>query len=270
VGSEPDILVIHPGGLGDVCLSESTFLSLNRHFGDSLTAVGAKRVLDQFKEYFIQVESIDGRAFAFLFSDTHGGRRWRAIVLIGKDRSASFRRRLGQLTDHLIFIDMYPDDERIEAEEFQLRQLPQWGIEPQNKEVPLKTGSRIILYPERPYQKEKWPVENFVAVREALTRAGLPVVLMGPHDSDIPGSDVASPEDLHDVAAFFAAGGFFFSNDSGMAHFAAHCGLRTLTLFHDTDPSVWRPKNGIVLTRGETSPTVQEVVEFIVSASRVP
>ena len=87
----------------------------------------------------------------------------------------SFRQRLGQLTNDLIFIEMYPDDERIEVEEYQLRQLPQWGIEPLQKEMPLKTGSRIILYPEKPYQKEKWPVEGFIAVYEALKRVGLPV-----------------------------------------------------------------------------------------------
>ena len=91
---------------------------------------------------------------------------------------------------------------------------------------------------------------------------------MGPHNFDIPGSNIASPEGLDDVAAFFSTGGFFFSSDSGMAHFAAHCGLLTLTLFHDTDPLVWRPKNGLVLTHGEKSPTVQEVEQFIVSASR--
>ena len=35
-----EVLVVHLGGLGDVCLSESVFLSLRRHFGDRLVALG--------------------------------------------------------------------------------------------------------------------------------------------------------------------------------------------------------------------------------------
>jgi len=264
--TDDKVLVIHPGGLGDICLSESTFLSLRHHFGDRLEAVGNKRVLDEFSEYFTRVDSIDARAWAFLFSGTHEERPWETIVLIGKDRSTSFRQRLRLLTDNLIFVEMYPDEERICVEEFQLRQVRQSGIEPLLKALPVTTGSRIILYPEKPYRKEKWPVEDFLQVREELKRRGLTAILMRPSNVTLPGSDLDSPELLGDVAAFFSEGGFFCSNDSGMAHFAARCGLRALTFFSGTDPLVWRPKNGLVLSYDKEPPTVDEVAAFITAA----
>jgi ADP-heptose:LPS heptosyltransferase len=262
-----EVLVIHPGGLGDVCLSESTFLSLKAHFGDHMGAVGNKRALDRFGEYFTRVESIDARAWMPLFSDFPDSRHWKTIVLFGKDRPGSIRHRLRQRAANLIFIDMYPDKESVPVEEYQLRQLPQWGIEPLRKDLPVKTGNRIILYPERPYRKEKWPAEHFVEVNEELKKRGLTTILMRPRNLALPSSDLESPESLDDVAAFFSSGGFFFSNDSGMAHFAAACGLRTLTLFSASDPAVWRPRNGRVLPHAKRPPTVYEAVEFIISAT---
>jgi len=103
------ILLIHPGGLGDVCLSESTLLSLKHHFGKSMEAVGNKAVLDVFRDYFTGVDSIDRRTWTYLFSDSLTCRSWRRIIFIGKDRTGAFRERLFRLCDELVFIDMYPE-----------------------------------------------------------------------------------------------------------------------------------------------------------------
>ncbi len=265
---QSDILLVHPGGLGDVCLSESTFLSLSRHFAGGIVAVGKKSALDQFDEYFASVESLDGRSWAYLFSDSPQSRRWETIVLIGKDRQGLFRHRLRQLTADLVFIEMYPDGEGIHVEEYQLRQLRGWGIEPLRKERPATAGDRVIVYPERSSRKEKWPEECFVELSRALRQEGVKTVLMGSREIAMPAADVQCPERLDDVAAFFSAGGFFVSNDSGMAHFAAACGLRTLTIFRDADPLIWRPKNGEVLDCRDKSPTVARVARFVVSAVR--
>ena len=54
--------------------------------------------------------------------------------------------------------------------------------------------------------------------------------------------DTISIEDLADVQIFFDTGGIFVSDDSGMAHFAEICGLFTITIFSDFDPSIWHPR----------------------------
>ena len=63
------ILLIHLGGLGDVCLSESTFHSLNVHFEGNVHALGYKRFLALFDHYFAQVLSVEERSWLWLFSD---------------------------------------------------------------------------------------------------------------------------------------------------------------------------------------------------------
>jgi ADP-heptose:LPS heptosyltransferase len=259
-------LLIHPGGLGDVCLSESTLLSLKEHFGRTLQAVGTKHVLDVFRLYFTGVDSIDRRSWMYLFSDYPAHRTWQRIVLIGKDGTGAIRKRISRLCDELIFIDMYPEGRPVPVEEHQLEQLLRYGITPVRKEVRPKTGKRVILYPERPYKKKKWPVDRFLEVYEKLTSLGIEGVLMRPPDLDLPAVPAKSFELLADIAAFFSTGGSFFSNDSGMAHFAARCGLRAATLFQDTDPLIWRPKNGIVLKCTEAPPSVEEVVDFVTHA----
>ena len=108
-------LLIHPGGLGDVCLSESTLLSLKRHFA-AFEAVGTKPVLDVFRLYFTRVDSIDRRQWVYLFSDSCACRTRQRIVFIGKDRTGAFRERVSRLCDEFIFIDMYPDGRPMHVE----------------------------------------------------------------------------------------------------------------------------------------------------------
>jgi ADP-heptose:LPS heptosyltransferase len=262
---EPSVLVIHPGGLGDVCLSESTLLSLRQHFGDNLRGVGNERALALFSDWFRRIDSIGSRAWMPLFSGLPESRCWRAVVLIGKDRSGALRQRLGGLTDNLVFIDMYPDQERVHVAEYQLGQLREWGIRPMKKERPTNITGRLVLYPERASRKKKWPPACFLELSAALDRLGITVVPARPRDLELLGFDVVLPDALRDVAAIFAGGGMFFSNDSGMAHFAARCGLQTLTLFPDTDPVVWRPTSGLVFDCRMKMPNVREIMEWIIS-----
>jgi ADP-heptose:LPS heptosyltransferase len=259
-------LLIHPGGLGDVCLSESTLLSLKQHFGATFQAVGTKHVLDVFRLYFTGVHSIDRRTWMYLFSDYPIHRTWQRIVFIGKDRTGAVRERISRLCDEFIFIDMYPESRPVHVEDYQLEQILRYGIAPVRKEMQAKAGKRVILYPERPYKKKKWPVDRFLEVYEKLTGLGIESVLMRPPDLDLPAVPASAFELLADIAAFFSTGGIFFSNDSGMAHFAARCGLRAATLFQDTNPLIWRPKGGVVLQCTEAPPSVEEVADFVTYA----
>lgn len=257
---------MHMGGLGDVCLSESTILSVVRHNGCRLRAVGNKAVLDAFGEYFSSVESIDGRGWACLFSDSAPPPRLDRVVYIGKDRTGEIRRRIARFAAHVVFIDMYPEGRAVHVEEYQLGRLASYGIAPVRMDRQEVTARRVVLYPERPYRKTKWPVERFREVHEALRRRGVEAVIMGQPGLDVASAAVRAFDGLSGAADFLAAGGVFLSNDSGMAHFAARCGLTAATLFLEADPLVWRPKGGLVLEAKGAPPGVDEAVDFIMNA----
>ncbi len=227
--------------------------------------MGTKRVLDLFGEYFSAVESLDGRAWAYLFSGDLEGPPWPRIVFVGKDRSGLVRRSLDRIAGEVLFIELYPDHPVAHVEDYQAGQLSARGIRPCRKETPPRTGRRVILYPEKPFRKKKWPVERFAEVHGLLKERGMDVVLLAPPVSSF---RLECPffERLGEIAAFLSAGGFFVSNDSGMAHFAARCGLVPLTLFSDTDPRIWRPKGGLVIHCGEEWPEAGEVAEFVVKS----
>jgi hypothetical protein len=265
-----DVLLIHPGGLGDVCVSESALLSLRLFFGDRIVAVGTTRVLEQFGEYFVRIESLDSRKWGYLFSDTCCGQRWSAIIFIGKDRDHSLRCRLPQITGRFLFIDMYPDEGTIHAEGHQLDQLSVCGVTPHRKTIPLLVpGDRIMLYPEAVHEKTKWPIDRFIEVYERLNKAGFGPMLLRQPGLSLPSEDMDMPDGLADVSRLFSErGGLFFSNDSGMAHFAARCGLRTLTVFHDASPAIWKPKNGVALVGSSETLNADQVATTIISLVR--
>ncbi len=259
------ILLIHLGGLGDVCLSESTFHSLYVQFEGNVHALGYKRFLALFDHYFAQVLSVEERSWLWLFSDLPCAKRWKQTVLVGKDKSGEMRRRLSAVSSEPpLFIDLYPEEERTHVETYQLAQLQKLGVKPLRKEIEELSRRRIILYPERSYTKKKWPYEYFISVHNVLKHKGVDVVLLEAPDLEPSLDDSRQFEDLTETARFFSEGGLFFSNDSGIAHLAAACGLATITLFWDHDPAIWHPRGrNTAVECNAHSPSVEEVVSLI-------
>ncbi len=257
-----DALLIHLGGLGDVCLSESLFLSLSTLFRGGVSALGYTRFLSLFAGYFCRVLSVEERRWLFLFSDQATGQTWQQIILVGKDRSGDFRARLAPLScDPLLFVDMYPDEESIHVEEYQLRQLSAAGITPLKKEVTPKQMDRVILYPEISRGKRKWPYEHFLTLAGVLISRGVPVTILEAPDVPSPVSDSLRFDRLEDMSSFLSDGGIFVSNDSGVAHLAAALGLTTITLFHDQRPDIWHPRGkNLSIACDPYAPGVEEVL----------
>ena len=260
-----EILLIHMGGLGDVCLSESTFLSLRDGLSEPPFALGNRRFLDLFPAYFSGVGSIEGRQWLHLFSGTDQTIRRRQIILIGKDRDGTFRERLARLSrEPVLFIDMYPDREPVPAEEYQLGQLAAYGIKATQKVVETKESGRIVFYPEKEYGKRKWPVESFIDLYCIVQSHGRETILLEPLDLDLPVREKVRIVELSNLASFLGEGGAFVSNDSGIAHLAGVCGMRTITLFHDEDPRIWRPRGPSIPVIWRDAPlTVQRLAEII-------
>lgn len=270
-------LLIHMGGLGDMCLSESTFLSLSEHFQKDISALGSPRFFKLFCQYFQTIHSIESAKWLYLFSDYPSEHRWKRIAFIGIDRKVELRTRWQKLSDNeLIFIDMYPDSAfgavsseteisqlRIQnskfkitphIEDYQLEQLSKYGIEARKKGVTNRPRNRVILYPEVSITKSKWPHENFVELYRTLRHRGIQVQVLESFGLSLPVADKITFEDLSDIKTYFADGGIFVSNDSGMAHLAGICGLLTITIFNDFHPAIWHPRGDNISLRQGIDP----------------
>jgi len=283
-------LLIHLGGLGDACLSESIFFSLFRYYEEGMIGLGNKRFLQLFKEYFTEVESVEIRKWIYLFSNAEPRTIWKRIIFIGKDRHGYLRKRWQRFSQQpLIFIDMYPDiamekEQGIQGvgngkildhlnpgilepehiETYQLRQLAAYGIRPLIKTINPRPSRRVILYPETGFIKEKWDMNNFISLYERLRSQGIMVVVLQALDTPIPVKERIYIEDIAHVKSIFQEGGIFFSNDSGMAHLAGACGLFTITLFFQYDPRIWHPRgSNICLIPGKDSITVDSIAGTI-------
>jgi ADP-heptose:LPS heptosyltransferase len=278
-----EILLIHLGGLGDVCLSESLFLSFQKQFDDCLVGLGNKRFLDLFQEYFKRVEGVESRKWLYLFSEKLDGPRWRQIIFIGKDREGILRNRWqANSEEKIIFIDMYPEyafervcgstlsKQRMQCEalssqgeregvasmalplegatrapvveDYQLGQLTPYSVEPLKKKIPWNKSQRVILYPEKGYEKEKWHHDNFVNIYHSLKAHDVDVILLESLGLSVNVDNKVFLEDLTEIKQFFSEGGIFVSNDSGMAHLAGTSGLFTITIFTGFDPVIWHPR----------------------------
>ena len=287
------VLLIHMGGLGDMCLSESTFLSLSQHFQKNISALGYPRFFKFFQEYFKTIYSIESAKWLYLFSDYPPETTWKRIIFIGKDRNGELRRRWQTMSEEeLIFIDMYPDNAfgtvseefgvesseleisqlktqhsklktALHIEDYQLMQLDKYGIKQVKREIASRPRNRVILYPEVGVTKSKWGHENFVELFHSLKKRGIEAYILESLGLNLAIQDKISIEDLADVKTFFNDGGIFVSNDSGMAHFAGICGLLTITIFNDFDPAIWHPRGeNISLRQGIDSVDVPALGSF--------
>lgn len=281
-----EILLIHLGGLGDMCLSESTFFSFSAHFNRNIVALGYTRFLRLFETYFKRIERVESARWLPLFSQYTPDITWERIIFIGKDREGALREKWGKMSrEPMIFIEMYPENQgsrvrgvrgqeagsreqgagvkkfagsnpqsamKHHVEDFQLMQLGQYGIEAIKKEIPLNVTKRVILYPEKGFKKEKWHYENFVRLYYLLKSKGIDVHMLKSMGLETDVKEAVFFEELIEVRAFFERGGIFVSNDSGMAHLAGMCGLHTITIFNDFDPDIWHPRgNGITFRYGK-------------------
>ncbi len=279
--ADNEILLIHLGGLGDVCLSESLFLSFQKQFGHCLVGLGNKRFLNLFKEYFARVEGVESRKWLYLFSEKLSGPRWRRIIFIGKDREGILRNRWQAHSEkEIIFIDMYPenafgvaatacespgfeDTPKVHIEDYQLGQLIPYSVEPLKKKIPWNKLQRAILYPEKGFEKEKWHHDNFVNLYHSL-KAHDVVIVLESLGLSVNVDKKVSFEDLTEVKRFFSEGGIFVSNDSGMAHFAGALGLFTITIFTGFDPAIWHPRGkNISLVQGRDIPDLSFLEKLI-------
>jgi len=109
----------------------------------------------------------------------------------------------------------------------------------------------VLLHPGAGGASKRWPAERFAAlVRPLQVAEFVPAVLGGPADREAvgalraagaPGLPLALDLGLRRLLALSALARGFVGNDSGLTHLAAVAGTPTLALFGPTDPVIWSP-----------------------------
>lgn len=113
-------------------------------------------------------------------------------------------------------------------------------------------GRLILLHPGAGGSAKRWPAERFGALIGPLREAKLSAVIVaGPADGKAvrelhaaaTGERLVVAPDLalRPFAALSAIARGFIGNDSGLTHLAAVVGTPTLALFGPTDPAIWSP-----------------------------
>jgi heptosyltransferase-2 len=129
----------------------------------------------------------------------------------------------------------------------------------------LRNGPVLGVHPGSSHSRlmalKRWPAGHFRAVIDRAL-AALPELTVwlfaGPEDEAEAAAIAADPEprlevvrglSIVETARRIAACTAFLSNDSGLMHVAAACGVPTVALFGPTDPRRTAPRDAVVVTR---------------------
>lgn len=112
-------------------------------------------------------------------------------------------------------------------------------------------GKRIVLCPGSLSRYKRWPVASYVSVAKHLIHKGHSIILVGGKNDRAEAAEVMHlinrPEihnltgalNIKEVAELFSESALFVGGDSGLAHLAAAVGIPRVSLFGSTDDRKW-------------------------------
>ncbi|HUW62827.1 MAG TPA: glycosyltransferase family 9 protein [Candidatus Bathyarchaeia archaeon] len=125
----------------------------------------------------------------------------------------------------------------------------------------------VVIQPGSGGRQKNWPLDNFRAVADELTRRGRRIVwCTGPAEEQMQGLGPSLPPMLPaSLGRTLARARLYIGNDSGITHLAAAVGCPTLAIFGPTNPAVWAPRgeNVRVIQGKEGFPTAEEVLSAL-------
>ncbi len=271
--TQPDILVIHHGALGDVVSTFPALLRLKKIYGSlSMICQGSIGQLARELDIADKCFPLEAAAFATLYS-SHIHPIVKKILLsyqriILFSRSRQLEKTLSLISNNEVYrIPPRPDlDQKIHVSQHILSNLVRFGLlEESDKDTCMKWSltidsdwrnpqhhpSKIIIHPGSGSRKKCWPVSNFIKVAASIDESGKqPEFILGPAEYDLYdilmqskrfGANVHKIEKLTELAGLLKIGGGFIGNDSGVSHLAAFIGLPTVVVFGPSDPETWKP-----------------------------
>jgi heptosyltransferase III len=271
------VLVLRPGGLGDLVITLPSIRLLRRTHPDvplHLAAGPEQGAVLAAAGVVDRVFDLGDRTWAPLFSEASSGLDplpggptsaiWSWFL---KPPAAAFLRNAASLAAdgaHVLSIDpgcpgplsrdffertAAAAGVRVGDDDFdECRRLP--PIRPR-VEPPI-AGGFVLVHPGSGGRRKRWPLDRFLDLVGLLAGRGLPGLLVtGPAETDgmpaperIPlpsGWRLVSSPPLVELAAWLFACRLFIGNDSGVTHLAAAVGAPTLAFFLDENLPAWRP-----------------------------
>ena len=210
-----------------------------RHFDLVLQMHGSGRVTNSIVALF------DARRYAG-FRDVNGEcPDARTLFLEWPARGAEVRRLLRLMT----FLGIAPHGEHLE---FPIREEDRAELRALPAVRELVPGEYVCMHAGARNPVKRWPPSCFAAVADALTDAGLRVVLTGTTEEApitravvaamrAPAIDVAGPMRLGALAALMRDARLVICNDTGVSHLAAALAVPSVVIFIAADPDRWAP-----------------------------
>lgn len=260
------VLVLFPGGLGDLLCCWPALASLRARPGTTLTLAARPMWLEALPEAAVTPLSIDRREIADLFATSPLAAATRRL-LEGHDRvvswsghgDANFAARLADAAGAPATVHPFRDFQPGEhASAYYARGL---GVAPTLAPLPLRAASRawadawlrehaggaplLAVHAGSGSASKNW--QGMAAVAAAWRADGGRVVaLAGPAEDaiDHPADAIVRAAPLDRVAALLRGANAYLGNDSGISHLAGLVGARGVAVFGDSDPRAWAPLGG--------------------------
>jgi heptosyltransferase-2 len=285
-GSEPRILVIRGGALGDFILTLPALRLLRENFpGARLEILGYKHIvaLAERRFYADATRSIEYGPVAAFFvrqgvldpelSAYFAG--FQQIVSYLFDPDGIFETNLRRAGAKNILYAFRKLDDSDHAAHQLARPLEQLALYLEDAAARVHpsdddraaagaflgdaAGRLIAIHPGSGSPKKNWPIENWLELAHRLSAEmpGARFVLIGGEADDAqlaaflagwtgPSPLVARSFPLPELAAILEQCRLYLGHDTGISHLAAAVGTRCVLLFGPTDPDVWRPANAQV------------------------
>jgi heptosyltransferase-3 len=276
-----EILILHPGALGDIILSLPALavlrarlgsvrltLAADADFAGTVASGYADRVLSLSRLPLYRLHSPDP-------VPPQDERFWRSfdrILSWTGYREERFSAKLAQVHPCVLVADWQPGPNELRhVSRLFLDSLHPWCPVPQEAPVPRirvdpiddqrgwewlqergwsREGPLIAIHPGAGNEEKRWGLHRFQELGLRLRGQGRLVVVEGPAEEGL-GEDLAAGSGvdaflarrlpLRILAAVLRHCRLFVGNDSGIAHLAAGLGLPSVVLFGPTSPVNWAP-----------------------------
>ena len=275
-----DILVLHPGALGDIILSLPALKILRDRFRDAGITLAANTDFAKTvaSAYVSRIRSLSTfplhRLYASDYISVEDRNLWlsyeRILSWTGHG-CASYEMKLSTLHPTVIVASWKPGpDERRHVARIFADSLDPWFQSPESLPVAeivvdhdecrqadewlhrqgWSDGNPLIaLHPGAGSRKKRWPLQKFLELARCLLPYGTLLVLEGPAEPGLGRALVAELSSgamlvslpLRLLAAVLRRAEIYIGNDSGIAHLAAAMTIRSVVLFGPTAPTHWAP-----------------------------
>jgi hypothetical protein len=287
--SNPRLVLLFPGALGDLVLAADALAALRARHGDTPATLAVNGWLRQTavaSGIAAAVASLDDADAAGLFGGSRLpawlGVRPRLHAWIGS-RDPDVRAHLGALAATAAFHAVVREDGSEHACREYARQVgldpdavspAPWRIPPPSERVAgLAREALLVVHAGAGAPRKRWARQGVAAIVARWRAAGgVAAELVGPAEVAAPpvaGARRLEGWTLPEVLSLLAGARAYVGNDSGISHLAGVAGVPGVVVFGATRAARWRPHRGRIVAVEAARPCADGIDEGAVPSSAV-